>query len=548
MPKTNAKNTAMGFNPEDFVGKKIGNCKIIEPINEGGTSTVYKAYNDKFELYRVVKILKSSVLDQQDFLLRFKQEAQLTARLDHPNILRVFDTGEVYGFFYIEMEFLEGQTLRDYIQKKPKIPERKVLSIGAQIADALMYAHNADITSPSNETIHGILHRDIKPENIMIAPDGTVKLMDFGAAKPLNLTSDTQQGMIVGTFHYMSPEQIKGKPLDNRSDYFSLGIVMYEMCTGVKPFSGKTVTDLVQNLSKGAYKSIRKLRPGITQMTEELIDTLLARRPAHRPKSAQEIKENVEIIIQTLNSWALGRSVKIPFSWRKFFPTFSLAFSLLALVVSIATFMLQFGSGGIDTSLLASGSASESIQNAREFIKKGKALEEKRRWADAIDMYEAVPSIEEGGRPNEYLEAQLRTARICFEHRNQLTKAKAILSKLKRHFSDPAIDAFLGRIYYKEALYMEAVERFERALNAKTASVIPQTDDFKNTMLYYHARALDRQYIYVDRERATLVEAIKAWDYYIENTACDSTQSSQRCTHAESRLKELTRIEENSGS
>ncbi len=530
-----------GFAPEDFIGRKIGNCKIIEVMNEGGTSTVYKAYNDKFELYRVVKLLKSSVLDQQDFLVRFKQEAQLTARMDHPNILRVFDTGEVYGFFYIEMEYLNGQTLREYIQKKPKIPERTVLSIASQVADALMYAHNADITSPSNETIHGILHRDIKPENIMVAPDGTIKLMDFGAAKPLNLTSATDQGMIVGTFHYMSPEQINGKALDRRSDYFSLGILMYEMCTGKKPFSGKTVTELIQKLSKCTYTKVRKARPGITPMTEELIDSLLYKNPAHRPKNAQEIKETAEINMQVLGSWAHGRNVKVPFTWRKFFPTLSLVFSLLALGVSISVFV--FGSrGGLTSPFVSSGTSYGASKNAKEFIKRGKMLEKKKQWGDAIDIYEAVPSIEQGGRPNEYLEAQLRVARICFKHRNQLTKAKAILNKLQRDFSDPAINAFLGQIYFKEALYMEATGRFRRALNANNASVIPFTEDLRNTLHYYNARALDRQFIYVDRKHSTLVEAIKAWDFFIDATPCDEKSPSDRCKFARSRLKELRRI------
>ncbi|HLV32595.1 MAG TPA: serine/threonine-protein kinase, partial [Chitinispirillaceae bacterium] len=223
--------------PDPFIGKKIGNCEILEKINEGGTAFIYRAHNVHFGLERVVKILKPSLIDDKEFFIRFQQEAQLVARFDHPNILRVFDAGQVGGYFYIEMEHITGKTLREYIQTNVKISEREILSIAVQIVNALQYAHNVCFQGPQNEEIHGILHRDIKPENIMLTPGKFVKLMDFGAAKPLNITSNTMQGMIVGTFHYMSPEQLAGEKLDVRSDFFSLGIVLYELATGQRPFA-----------------------------------------------------------------------------------------------------------------------------------------------------------------------------------------------------------------------------------------------------------------------------------------------------------------------
>ena len=174
---------------DPFIGKTIGNCSILEKINEGGTALIYKAHNTPFDLDRVIKILKPSLIDDEDFFQRFRQEAQLTARLDHPNVLRVFDTGEVGGYFYIEMEYITGQTLREYMVANPKLGERDILSMASQIVKALQYAHSVQISTPSGETIHGILHRDIKPENIMITGGKLIKLMDFGAAKPLSITS-----------------------------------------------------------------------------------------------------------------------------------------------------------------------------------------------------------------------------------------------------------------------------------------------------------------------------------------------------------------------
>ena len=234
--------------PDQFIGKTIGNCEILKKINEGGTALIYQAHNIRFDLNRVVKILKPAFTEEEEYFVRFRQEAQLVARFDHPNILRVFDTGQVNGFFYIEMEYIEGQTLREYIRSNPKISEREILSIAAQLVSALEYAHNVHIQSGGSGEIFGILHRDIKPENVMLTHNKIVKLMDFGAAKPLNITSNTMQGMIVGTFHYMSPEQISDSPLDARSDFFSLGIVLYELATGVRPFSATTLTELIERI------------------------------------------------------------------------------------------------------------------------------------------------------------------------------------------------------------------------------------------------------------------------------------------------------------
>ncbi len=535
-----AESKAATPNPNDpFIGKKIGNCEVTEKINEGGTAYIYKAFNTSFKMFRVLKILKPTLMDEQDFHILFIQEAQLTARLDHPHILRVFDTGVVDGHFYIEMEYIEGETLRTLISKRGKLSEREMLHITSQITRALKYAHSAKIKTPSGKIINGILHRDIKPENIMITADNTVKLMDFGAAKPLDLSSSTNQGMIVGTFHYMSPEQIDGMPMDARSDFFSLGIVMYELFTGQKPFVSDKLPSLIAKIQASKYKSLKKVRPSISPMTEELIDKLLYKKSGFRPKKAEEIDEAIQISLQVQTAWAAGNRAKVPFSIRQFYPTLALIISILALIISLTS---RGSKPANSEKEIASKEVSESLSS---MLERGKKAERKGLWKEAVSIYELVPAVNNGGVANEYLEAQIRIAAISFSQFNQFTKARAILEKLRMKYSDPAIDAYLGQIYYRQALYYEACERLKAAVNSQKGSVIPQTNEFKKTLLYYFANSLDGQYIYVEKTDPLLGEAIKAWENFIEFAGCIVNTKDKKCKYARERVGKLKKEQKN---
>jgi serine/threonine protein kinase len=520
---------------DPFIGKTIGNCEILEKINEGGTAYIYKAHNIPFDLDRVIKILKPSLSDEEDFFQRFRQEAQLTARLDHPNILRIFDTGEVNGYFYIEMEYITGQSLREYMSANPKVSERDVLSIALQVVRALEYAHNVKMAGSNGETIYGILHRDIKPENIMITHGKLVKLMDFGAAKPLNITSNTMQGMIVGTFHYMSPEQLAGGKLDVRSDFFSLGITLYELVTGQKPFVAENLTGLIRKINECKYVPISKIRPSILPHTEELVDRLLSKNPNHRPTAEKEIIEELDVCLQTYSSWGSGRKVKIPFSIKRHYGTVALIVSCLALIISMAA-LFRIGASG-DAPPKFSQSAAIPV------LDKAKASEREGRWEDAIATYKMVPSMEKGGLANEYLEAQIRMATIYLRNLRQFEKARAILEKLRTHFSDPAIDAFLGEAYFHLANYDDAQERIEAALASQAGSVIAMTQDFKREILFYHAYTLDRKNPPDASNRALLMEAIKAWNYYVEFSNCNNKSADGECLFAKKRLADLEKMD-----
>ncbi|MBN2038105.1 MAG: protein kinase [Chitinispirillaceae bacterium] len=520
--------------PDPFIGKHIGNCRLLERLNEGGTAFIYRAHNIRFDLERVVKILKPSLVGEEDFFLRFKQEAQLVARFDHPNIMRVFDTGEVGGYFYIETEYIHGQTLREYISRNPRINEREILSIAGQIVSALDYAHNVTFYGPNNEEVKGILHRDIKPENIMIMPGKLIKLMDFGAARPLNISSHTMQGMIVGTFHYMSPEQISGVKLDRRSDFFSLGIVLYEMATGQKPFSAENLTELINAIKETSYTRVRKLRPSISPLTEELIDRLLSRNPDHRPSGAKEISESLKVCLNSYLSYGTSPKVAIPFSIKRHFATIALVFSVIAL--SMASFSFW------RTLHLQTNVPTFNDSASLPLLEQGKQHEQRKQWNDAIDAYKLVPSIEKGGLANEYLEAQIRMAAIMIKYQGQYIKARKILEELRTSFSDPAVDAFLGRAYFHLGLYLEARDRFDNALKATAGSVIPQTREFKREILYYSAWTIDKQFEGEPTNAALLIEALKAWNYYVEFSHCSKKRPDEECSFAFKRRVELNKL------
>jgi serine/threonine protein kinase len=526
--------------PQDpFVGATIGNCQIIEKINEGGTAFIYKAHNIPFDLDRVVKILKPSLKDEEDFFVRFRQEAQLTARLDHPNILRVFDTGEVNGYFYMEMEYITGQTLRDYMISNPKISERDILSIALQVSRALDYAHNVEISGPSGEVFHGILHRDIKPENIMITPGKLVKLMDFGAAKPLNITSSTMQGMIVGTFHYMSPEQLSGGKLDIRSDFFSLGIVMYELCTNQKPFKGENLTALIQKINECKYTKVKKIRPSISSLTEELIDKLLSKNPDHRPGSEKEIIEDLQVCIQSFTSWGIGKKLKVPFSFKRNFGAIAFALSFAALLLSGLAFWRTF--------TLDIGAPRFSVSPAVGLLERGKIMERNGRWEDAVEALKMVPSLEKGGLANEYLEAQIRLAAIYLKHEKLFDKARKTLEHLRAQYSDPAIDAYLDETYHMLGMFDDAKERLDAALASQAGSVIPSTPEFKREILFFQASTLDKKAALDSYSQADFIEAVKAWNYFTEFSSCPARLADEQCQFARKRLIELGKIDRQHG-
>ncbi len=255
----------------------IGRFQVQERIGEGAMADVFRAYDPTLRRALAIKVLKDQYREDPEYASRFLREAKAAGALAHPNIVTIYDVGEVSGYPYIAMELLDGRTLNEAIARDGALPPDAVLEIGRQLADALRYAHQA-----------GVVHRDIKPSNIILGTDGrSVKLLDFGIARVAEglLDADqlkTQVGQVLGTPRYMSPEQAMGLEIDGRSDLFSLGVVMYEMITGRRAFGGGSAATLALQITQQEPEPIAKLAPGAPRGLQFIIGKLMAKRRDRR--------------------------------------------------------------------------------------------------------------------------------------------------------------------------------------------------------------------------------------------------------------------------
>ncbi len=245
---------------KNFLGKRLDNrYEFLELIGVGGMADVYKAYDEVKKCYVAIKVLKEKFLGNKEFLYKFRNESKANASLSHPNIVRVFDVGFGNKIQYIVMEYIEGVTLKDFIEKAKVLNWKDVIHFTFQILRGLQHAHDK-----------GIVHRDMKPQNIMLLEDGTVKIMDFGIARfprdeKINLKKT------VGSVHYISPEQASGGITDFKSDIYSVGIMMYEMVAGELPFTGKTPEIVVEKQLQETPRSLLDINPNIPRGLCEII-------------------------------------------------------------------------------------------------------------------------------------------------------------------------------------------------------------------------------------------------------------------------------------
>ena len=262
-------------------GSKINDrYQIIKTLGEGGMANVYLAHDNILDRNVAVKVLRGDLATDEKFVRRFQREALSAASLSHPNIVEMYDVGDDDGQYYIVMEYVDGKTLKQVLKQRGKLSITEVVDIMLQLTDGMAHAHDSYI-----------IHRDIKPQNIMILPNGMIKITDFGVATALNSTQLTQTNSVMGTVHYLPPEQAQGKGSTIRSDIYSMGIMMYELLTGLVPYKGDNAVEIALKHLKEPLPSIRKINPEIPQSIENVIIKATAKNPKNRYLDARQMHE-----------------------------------------------------------------------------------------------------------------------------------------------------------------------------------------------------------------------------------------------------------------
>ncbi len=269
-------------------GELIDNrYKIMSSIGEGGMANVYLAWDTILEREVAVKILRGDLADDEKFVRRFQREANSASSLKHPNIVEMYDVGEDNGRYFIVMEYVNGKTLKSLIKKRGALNLNEAVDIMLQITSGIACAHDSYI-----------IHRDIKPQNIMILEDGRVKITDFGIAMALNQNELTQTNSVMGSVHYLPPEQASGSGSTIKSDIYSLGILMFELFTGKVPFKGENAVEIAIKHMKDPIPSVCNINSNIPQSIENIILRACAKNPKNRYDSVNEMYNELKVALE----------------------------------------------------------------------------------------------------------------------------------------------------------------------------------------------------------------------------------------------------------
>lgn len=264
-------------------GQKINDrYEVIRSIGEGGMANVYLGYDTILDRNVAIKVLRGDLSNDEKFVRRFQREALSASSLAHPNIVEMYDVGEDDGIYYIVMEYVEGKTLKQLLKKRGTLTLSEAIDIMSQLTDGMAHAHDSYI-----------IHRDLKPQNIMIKDDGQIKITDFGIAMALNSTQLTQTNSVMGSVHYLPPEQASGKGSTIKSDIYSMGIIFYELLSGSLPFRGDNAVEIALKHMREPLPSLREGNPAIPQSIENIIRKATAKNPKNRYDNARSMHEDL---------------------------------------------------------------------------------------------------------------------------------------------------------------------------------------------------------------------------------------------------------------
>ena len=268
-------------------GQKINDrYEIVRSIGEGGMANVYLGYDTILDRNVAIKILRGDLSNDEKFVRRFQREALSASSLSHPNIVEMYDVGEDDGIYYIVMEYVEGQTLKQLLKRRGSLTLSETIDIMLQLTDGMAHAHDSYI-----------VHRDLKPQNIMIQDDGQIKITDFGIAMALNSTQLTQTNSVMGSVHYLPPEQANGKGSTIKSDIYSMGIIFYELLTGSLPFKGENAVEIALKQMKEPLPSLREDNPSIPISVENVILKATAKNPKNRYSDSRAMHDDLLTVL-----------------------------------------------------------------------------------------------------------------------------------------------------------------------------------------------------------------------------------------------------------
>src|SRR5688500_3742930 len=248
-------------------------------------STVYCAFDTLLERNVALKILHDQYGEDEEYVERFRREARAVAQLSHPNIVTVIDRGDEDGKQFIVFELIEGENLKELVDRGGPMPVRRALELGLEIARALAFAHS-----------HGLVHRDVKPQNVLLNGDGRAKVTDFGIVRSLDAIGNTETGTVLGTSHYIAPEQARGERVDAQTDVYSFGVVLYELLAGDVPYPGDNFLSVAMKHVNDPVPSVLDARPDTPLRLASLVERCLAKLPAERPASMEEVVSELQSI------------------------------------------------------------------------------------------------------------------------------------------------------------------------------------------------------------------------------------------------------------
>jgi eukaryotic-like serine/threonine-protein kinase len=284
------------------VGQQViaGRYELKHAVGSGGMSTVYCAFDTLLERNVALKILHAQYGEDEEYVERFRREARAVAQLSHPNIVTVIDRGEEDGKQFIVFELIEGENLKDLVERGGPMPVRRSLELGLEVGRALAFAH-----------AQGLVHRDVKPQNVLLNDDGRAKVTDFGIVRSLDAVGHTETGTVLGTSHYIAPEQARGERVDAQTDVYSFGVVLYELLTGEVPYPGDNFLSVAMKHVNEPVPSVLERRPDAPLRLASLIERSLAKHPAERPASMDEVVAELEAVRAELEAKEDGGATMI---------------------------------------------------------------------------------------------------------------------------------------------------------------------------------------------------------------------------------------------